>query len=114
MQRRDFFSLPSLAAGMFLPKAFSSAGAKTAAIHNVLDYGAVADGRTLNTAAIQSAIDAAFGAGGGTIYVPPGVYLVGGLVLLSRVTLYLEGRRNVTGQHTIRGLRAPSRTFAGR
>lgn len=56
----------------------------------ILDYGAVADGTTLNTAAIQRAIDDAFSAGGGLVYAPPGTFLTGGLVLKSRVTLYVE------------------------
>lgn len=40
---------------------------------NVRDFGAVGDGATDDTAAIQAAIDA-FPAGGGTVFLPPGIY----------------------------------------
>jgi hypothetical protein len=39
---------------------------------SVLDYGAKGDGTTDDMAAIQSALDAVFTAGGGTVYFPPG------------------------------------------
>lgn len=45
---------------------------------NVVDYGATGDGSTDDTAAIQAAIDAAEAAGGGVVYFPAGVYVVGG------------------------------------
>jgi hypothetical protein len=48
---------------------------------NVLDSGAKGDNATNDTAAIQSAINAVFAAGGGTVYFPPGTYLVTGLSL---------------------------------
>lgn len=43
---------------------------------NVLDYGAVGDGITDDTLAIQSAIDATSESGGGTLYFPAGIYLM--------------------------------------
>ena len=50
------------------------------------DYGAQGDGKTLNTEAIQKAIDAA-SAAGGTVTLKPGAYLSGSLFLKSGVTL---------------------------
>lgn len=58
--------------------------------HNVMTYGADATGSALSTTAVQRAVDDATAAGGGTVYVPAGVYLVGNVVLKSNVSLYLE------------------------
>jgi polygalacturonase len=88
MLRRDFLSASSLALGFSVPRVGSAA--PQSAAKSILDYGAVADGKTLNTKAIQRAIDAVFRAGGGFVYMPPGTFLTGGIELKSRVTLYLE------------------------
>ncbi|MDF2725579.1 MAG: algE1 [Paenibacillus sp.] len=45
-------------------------------IYSVKEYGAVGDGITDDTAAIQAAIDAAGIAGGGVVFLPPGTYSV--------------------------------------
>ena len=45
---------------------------------NVRDYGATGDGVTDDTVAIQATIDAANTAGGGVIYFPAGIYIIGG------------------------------------
>ncbi|KAK3044589.1 hypothetical protein LTS18_000873, partial [Coniosporium uncinatum] len=55
------------------------------------EYGADATGSNYATSAIQSAIDDANKAGGGTVYVPPGLYKCGNLVLSSNVHLHLAG-----------------------
>ena len=52
---------------------------------NVRDFGAVGDGRTKDTAAVQRAIDA-----GGMVDFPPGTYLCGTLYLKSHGGLHLE------------------------
>jgi polygalacturonase len=44
----------------------------------------------MDTRPLQAAIDACAGAGGGTVFVPPGKYLIGAINLQSRVNLYLE------------------------
>jgi len=57
--------------------------------YNILEYGA--NPQTPNNAvAIQNAIDSCAAAGGGTVWVPPGVYVSGPLELRSHVTLQLE------------------------
>ena len=56
----------------------------------ITDYGAKPDGLTLNTEAINDAIDAANKAGGGTVVFPEGVWLTGPIVLKSNVRLHLE------------------------
>lgn len=65
--------------------AVSLSGAASAAPFNVLDFGAKGDGVAKDTAAIQKAVDACSAAGGGTVEVPPGVYLSGTIYLKSHV-----------------------------
>ncbi len=48
------------------------------AVYNVLNFGATAGDNTDDTAAIQAAIDAAHAAGGGSVYIPTGLYRVSG------------------------------------
>ena len=59
-------------------------------IYNIADFGAKGDGSTLNTKAIQSAIDDCAKGGGGTVFFPAGKYLSGTLFLKSHITLRLE------------------------
>ncbi len=56
----------------------------------VTQYGAVPDGKTLNTQAIQKAIDAAFKNKGGQVIFPKGKFLSGSIQMKSNVNLYLE------------------------
>lgn len=57
---------------------------------NIKDYGAVADGITLNTEAFSKAIKACNEAGGGKVVVTAGKYLTGPIHLKSNVNLHLE------------------------
>jgi polygalacturonase len=61
-----------------------------AAVFNVTHYGAVGDGKTLNTGAIQKTIDACSAAGGGTVLIPAGNFLSMPFKLASRVNLHLD------------------------
>ena len=56
---------------------------------NVRTYGAKGDGKTIDSAAINEAIDAANAKGGGTVYFPAGVYASYSIHLKSNVMLYL-------------------------
>ncbi len=60
-------------------------------------FKAVGDGHTLDTGALQSAIDAAAAAGGGTVYVGAGRYVTGTLHLRSHVTLELDAGATLLG-----------------
>ena len=57
-------------------------------LRNVKDYGAIGNGETLDTKAIQKAIDL-----GGMVYIPEGIYRIG--------TLYLKSNGNKYYQYTI-------------
>lgn len=69
-------------------------GART---YNIRDYGAKGDGTTLDTAAIQSAIDACNRDGGGTVLVPSGTFHIGTLELKSNVTLRIAASGKLLG-----------------
>ena len=55
---------------------------------NIRDFGAVADGKTVNTKAIQAAVDRA-GETGETVLVPGGVFITG-TIHLNGASLHLE------------------------
>ena len=59
-------------------------------VYNVLDFGAVPNGKTLCTQAIQSAVDQCSKEGGGTVYFPAGTWLTGTIYLESNITLWLD------------------------
>ena len=57
---------------------------------SILESGAVDDGKTLNTQAIQAAIDKLAGNGGGTVVIPKGCFLTGSIFLKPKVNLHLD------------------------
>jgi len=60
---------------------------------SILEFGAVGDGKTLNTLAFQNAIfylKSFTDKGGAQLYVPPGKWLTGSFSLTSHLTLFLE------------------------
>ena len=54
---------------------------------NVRDFGARGNGQDLDTTAIQTAIYACAQAGGGTVVIPAGHYVIGSLFLRDHITL---------------------------
>ena len=65
--------------------------------YNIKSYGALGDGVTLNTKAIQKAIDAASAAGGGVVIIPAGKFVSGSILLKNGVELHLEKRAELLG-----------------
>lgn len=56
---------------------------------SIVKYGAVPDGNTLNTNAINNAVDALNKKGGGVVMIPAGLWLTGPVVLKSNINLHL-------------------------
>jgi len=69
-------------------------GAKT---YNIRDLGAKGDGVTLDTAAVQAAIDACNRDRGGTVLVPAGIFVIGTVELRSNVTLHIAAEGKLLG-----------------
>ncbi len=82
--------------------------------YDVLDYGARPDGKTLSTAAVQKAIDACAGGGGGTVRLPAGTFLCGALRMKSRVTLLLDKGATLLGSRNRRDYYGPPLDSNGR
>ncbi len=74
---------------------------------DILSFGAVGDGATLCTKPIQAAIDACAAGGGGTVTVPPGVFLTGTLYLRSHVNLHLEHAATILGSPNLADYNPP-------
>lgn len=64
---------------------------------NVRDFGARGNGQDLDTTAIQTAIYACAQAGGGTVVIPAGHYVIGSLFLRDHITLYLDAGATLLG-----------------
>lgn len=68
-----------------------------ARVYNIRDFGATGDGVTLDTAALQAAIDACNRDQGGTVLVPAGVFVVGTVEMRSNVTLHIAAEGKLVG-----------------
>ncbi len=58
--------------------------------YNVKKYGAKGDGKILDSKAINKAIEQAALNGGGTVYLPAGMYLSGSIRLKSNISLFID------------------------
>jgi polygalacturonase len=94
--RRDFLRFGSLGAaaaaipGMSFVAASAQDGTTSSqGVFDVRKYGATGDSKTLDTAAVNHAIEAAAAAGGGMVVFPPGSYLTFSIHLKSQVHLHL-------------------------
>lgn len=57
---------------------------------NIIDFGAVGDGQSLNTMAIADAIENVSEKGGGTVVIPRGLWLTGPIILKSNINLHAQ------------------------
>ena len=78
-------------------EAQQTGGRKSLSFFNVRDFDAVNDGTRLTSSAINRAISMCHAGGGGTVYVPAGIYLCGTIELKSNVTLFLEAGATLLG-----------------
>ena len=69
--------------------------------YDIRTYGAAGDGRTLDTRAVQAAIDACHAEGGGTVTVAQGRYVIGTVYLRSHVVLKVEAGATLLGSPRI-------------
>jgi exo-poly-alpha-galacturonosidase len=83
-------ALAALALGRGLQAAEPDATAKGEQRYVISAHGAVGDGMTLNTRAIQTAIDRCAADGGGVVVVPEGTFLSGSVFLKQGVKLLVE------------------------
>lgn len=68
---------------------------------NILDFGAVGDGKTLNTINIQKAVDECFANGGGKVVVPAGIFKTGTVFLKDNVELHLMSGSVLLGSDNV-------------
>jgi polygalacturonase len=92
MVQFNFLLLLSLALAIPRPVAAANENA-----FNVRAFGAIGDGKTLDSPAINRAIDAAVQAGGGTVLVPAGTYLCGSIHLQSNIHLLIDAGATILG-----------------
>jgi hypothetical protein len=110
LSRRKWLGLtPTIAAasfgsGLLTSRAMAQETAATASdamlgakVYNIRDFGAKGDGKTLDTPALQAAIDACHRDQGGTVLVPAGVFVIGTTELKSNVALHIVAQGTLLG-----------------
>jgi hypothetical protein len=101
VSRRNWMGLASAAAFAGAAAAQSSSGGAAALagtrVYNIVDFGARGDGKTLDTQALQAAIDACTKDQGGTVLVPAGVFVIGTVEMKSNVTLHISAQGRLLG-----------------
>lgn len=83
-------SSPRLVNAQSSPVSAEAANAQPRSVYEVRTFGAKGDSKTLDTRALNLAIEAASAAGGGTVYLSAGTYLCYSIHLKSSVSLYLD------------------------
>ncbi len=91
--------VPVLMASLLIASRLAGTAVEAADINcfNVRSFGAVGDGKNLDSPAINRAITAAAAAGGGTVLVPAGTYLSGSIHLQSNIHLLVDAGATILG-----------------
>ena len=84
------FSTYFLAIAVIAPATIAIGAQRLPGYYDVRTFGARGDGKTLDTPAINKAIETASAKGGGTVYFGPGSYLSFSIRLKSNITLHLD------------------------
>jgi len=94
-------TLPDLPVLSWVAKTGAKTFPKGQKIYSANDYGAKGDALTLNTHAIQQAIDACARAGGGIVTLKPGAYVTGSIFIKSNVILRIDKGVSILGSQHI-------------
>ena len=102
MNRREALALIAASATSTTSYAYGGSGrrlqdSQALSVFTPRNFGATGKGTSLDSPAINAAIDACTRAGGGVVYCAPGTYLCGTVELKSNVTLYLEAGAVILG-----------------
>jgi polygalacturonase len=81
--------------------------------YNVRDYGATGDGKTLDSPAVNRAIDECAKAGGGTVCMPAGTYLCGSIHMKSNINLLIDAGATILGAPQNMNAYDPAEPFEG-
>jgi polygalacturonase len=116
-RRRQLLARGAIAGGVLLPAALAAPAepgpTPGGGAFDVRDHGAVGDGKTLDSDAIQRAVRACAAAGGGTVHVPAGTYLCRPFEILSHVTLHLEAGAVILGSPRLEDYTVEGRDASG-
>jgi Glycosyl hydrolases family 28 len=104
--RRAFFSVFGLGGLSSPPENRLAPAGQPTSVQNVRAFGAMGNGKVLETGSIQRAVDACSDLGGGVVYFPPGSYLTGTIFLKGKVSLYLEAGATLLGSTQLEHFRA--------
>lgn len=86
----SFLLAAALISQTFLSSPIFAADGMDKNYYNVRNYGAIGDGKNLDSPAIDKAIQTAADAGGGTVYLPAGTYLSGTIHLADNIHLLID------------------------
>src|SRR6185295_20132025 len=92
--------------GLHMPSRSMAAGASmqqadAAGVFNVRAFGASGDGKTVDSPAVNKAIEAAAAQGGGTVRFPAGNYLCFSIHLKSNIALYIDQGATIVAANSI-------------
>jgi polygalacturonase len=96
--KQSFFAALAILISISLPQfSANAADSSSSSDFNVRTFGATGDGKTLDSPAINRAIDICAQSGGGTVLIPPGTYLSGSIHLKSNIHLVIDAGATILG-----------------